>query len=635
MVLERREKEIVTILLASELTTISKIAETMHLSSKTISQSLKIIDNYFAGSGLSLIRKPKVGISLVGDRDQLNQLMQFTNQQAIPTTKEERVQYLCFKIIEQTSYFTRQELQDSLFIGKTTLEKDMNKVNEIFALFDVTIEWIPGKGSFLNLMEHEKRKLAVDLIYYFWSQNWQVVKTEESFTHTIEGVPDFAKGFVNLQMLKEIDELLQDYFSKSQPEMSDMSYHSLLLHLLVAIERIKNGQLLKDEALENQFPSNSELAKFIKVLENHFEIQLPVSEIMFINSHLNMNKLAASELIYESPNDNFVREIIKDTIVNYDEASLVGLVTHIKSVIERIRKDLPIANPFIADVKQSFPISFEEAIQLKQKLEKTFELIIPEDETAYLAVHIQAFKERKKEENIDKIKVLLVCSSGKGTSQLLAARIRRKFPKLEISRILSIQELARTKITEDLILSTVNLEIENHTILYVSPVLSQIDQNKINKFIDEKKEVAKDTKTFARLIHQDLVFLDQPLANFEAVIHFIGKQLVRKGYVKKGIIQSAIDRESLSFTSFGKFATPHGAPELVLKSAIAFLRLKKEIKWGDAKVKYIFFICIKDESSHDLEAIYDHLLEIIDSGDKSFLAKGNQEQLLSYLKEGK
>ena len=71
MVLERREKEIVTILLASELTTISKIAETMHLSSKTISQSLKIIDNYFAGSGVSLIRKPKVGISLVGDRDQL------------------------------------------------------------------------------------------------------------------------------------------------------------------------------------------------------------------------------------------------------------------------------------------------------------------------------------------------------------------------------------------------------------------------------------------------------------------------------------------------------------------------------------------------------------------------------------
>lgn len=634
MVLDRREKEIVTILLDNEVTTISQIAEIMQLSNKTISQSLKSIDNYFEGSDTSLIRKPKVGISLVGNVDKIYQLIQSTNDQAIPTTKEERVQYLCFEILKKSDYFTRQELQDSLFIGKTTLEKDMNKVNEIFALFHVTIEWIPGKGSFLNLMEQEKRKLAVDLIYYFWGHKWQVVKTEKSFVHTIEGVPDFAKDFVNLNTLKEIDALLQDYLSKIQQKLSDMSYHSLLLHLLITIERINDGKLLEGSHQEKEEAFSSELVQFIEALERQFDVCLPASEIRFIQIHLTIDDQNENEFLLKSSDDDRIRELIKQTIADYDEPSLVGFVVHIKSAIERIRNGLPVINPFVMDVKQSFPISFDEAIQLKQELEKGLNVSIPVDEVAYLAVHIQTFKERKKEENSYKLKALLVCGSGKGTSQLLAARIRRTFPEIEISRILSIQELAQTKITEELILSTVNLEMKSHDILYVSPVLTQTDQAKIGKFIAESTQISIRTREFSRLIQPNLIFLDEAFADLESVIRFIGEKLITLNYVKEGIVDSAIEREKLSFTSFGKFASPHGEPKFVNKSTIVFLRLKDEIKWGDAKVKCVFFICIKDETPQELERIYDSLLEIIDSGNKGYLLKGNKEQLFSYLKEG-
>lgn len=634
MVLDRREKEIVTILLENGVTTISQIAEIMQLSNKTISQSLKFIDNYFEGSDVSLIRKPKVGISLVGNVDEIHQLMQSAKQQAIPTTKEERVQYLCFDILKKSDYFTRQDLQDSLFIGKTTLEKDINKVNEILSLFHVTIEWIPGKGSFLNLMEQEKRKLAVDLIYYFWGHNWQVVKTDNSFFHTIEGVPDFAREFVNLEALKEIDKLLQEYLSKTQQELSDMSYHSLLLHLLITIERIHDGKVLEGSQQVTELVISAELSQFVEQLEQTFDVHLPASEVRFIQIHLKIDDQKEFEFCLEGGNDDLIRQLIKQKITDYDEASLIGFVAHIKSAIERIRNGLPVINPFIADVKQSFPISFDEAIQLKQELEKRFKVSIPVDEVAYLAVHIQTFKERKKEENYYKVKALLVCSSGKGTSQLLAARIRRTFPNIEISRILSIQELARTKIREELILSTVNLEMKSHEILYVSPVLSQADQVKIGKFLAENKQISVRTKEFSSLIQPNLIFLDEALADLESVIRFIGETLISLNYVNQGIVQSAIDRERLSFTSFGKFATPHGAPEFVRKSTIVFLRLKDEIKWGDAKVKGVFFICIKDETPEELERIYDTLLEIIDSGDKGYLLKGNKEQLLTYLKEG-
>ncbi|MDY4307174.1 hypothetical protein SNF32_06830 [Enterococcus mundtii] len=41
-------------------------------------------------------------------------------------------------------------------MSKSTLEGDMNQVHEIFRHFNVSIDRLPGKGSFLNLSEQEK-----------------------------------------------------------------------------------------------------------------------------------------------------------------------------------------------------------------------------------------------------------------------------------------------------------------------------------------------------------------------------------------------------------------------------------------------------------------------------------------------
>ncbi|WP_314208644.1 BglG family transcription antiterminator [Vagococcus salmoninarum] len=636
MILEKREKDIINFLLNHETTTITKIAEFMDLSNKTISQSLKVIDHYFTGSETKLLRKPKIGISLVGNVGEIQQQLRQNRHNDLPNNKEERVQYLCFEILGKSDYFTRQELQDVLYVGKTTLEKDMTKVNEIFNLFNVTIELIPGKGSFLNLMEQEKRKLAVDLIYYFWGYNWQVVKMEQGFVHSFEGIPPFADGFVNVAMLQEIDSVLQNYLVKTEQELTDMNYHSLLLHLLIAIERVKDGRTLELEHNEKEYIDDVELEKFIMQIEQAFDVKLPVSEIVFIQLHLTIDSKVIDETPYRSieVNDDLIRQIIREEKVEYDEASLLGLVAHIKSVVERIRRGLPVVNPFVSDVKQSFRVSFEEAIRLTQHLELCFSIQIPEDEVAFLAVHIQAFKERSKEQNTDKMSALLVCSSGKGTSQLLAARLRRTFPEIEISRILSIQELAKTDIYEDVILSTVKLAMKNQEILYVSPVLTMDDQKKIGEFIENQSESIVRHQEFSQLIAEDFIFLDEKLTSYQEVISFIGHKLTDKKYATSGIIESAVQREELSFTSFGKFATPHCAPEYVEKSIIVFIRLKDEIQWGEGKVKYVFFICIKEETPAELELIYDNLLEIIDLGNKNYLSKQTKGQILRYLKEG-
>jgi hypothetical protein len=51
-------------------------------------------------------------------------------------------------------------------------------------------------------------------------------------------------------------------------------------------------------------------------------------------------------------------------------------------------------------------------------------------------------------------------------------------------------------------------------------------------------------------------------------------------------------------------------------------------------VKYVFFICIKDETVQELEEIYDTMLNVMESDERTFLLKGTKEELKKYLQGG-
>ncbi|REC30951.1 transcriptional antiterminator [Enterococcus pseudoavium] len=630
--MDKRDYEVFAILLKNKQITITEISRQMKLSNKTISKSLDKIADFLEGSELELSRKPKIGISITGDKKIGYNLLNHQTDRDVPDTKEERVQYLCFDILNNSGYFTLAKLSESLFVSKTTLEKDMSEVYEIFEHFHMTIEKIPGKGSFLNIMEYERRKLALELIHYFWGQNWQIINQDGQFLYLIEGVPSFAQNFVNINYLKQINLILQRFIARQDFQISDLNYQSLILHLLIAVERIKDNQFLDEQKTAIDSKMGFSLEDLIIELEETFQIQIPKLETAYIGSYFNrLNQDSAYESVIS--NESITKIIERNTSLDEKEA-INTLARHTKLAIERIVNRLPVNNPYTQDIKKNFPISFDEALVLKQELEVHYRVLIPEDEVAYIAVHLQAHRERMKFEATSRITVLLVCSSGKGTSQLLAARIKRAFPELIINRILSVQELYHTDISEDFILSTVNITLPDQKLLVVSPILSQMDRQQIQELLRETQNNSHRNFEFSQLVKEKLIFLDKDFQSLEETLTFIGKKLIETGYGSEGLIESAKERELFSYTSFEKFATPHANPKYVKKSAICFLRLKNEISWGNTQVRFVFFICVKDEEPQQLERIFDTLLEIIDENEKGYLLKGNAQQILAYLKEG-
>ena len=102
---------------------------------------------------------------------------------------------------------------------------------------------------------------------------------------------------------------------------------------------------------------------------------------------------------------------------------------------------------------------------------------VADDEIGYLCVHFQAALERQ----IAHKRILVVCSSGVGTSHLLKSRILRAFPDWEIAGVVSASNHAAfcQNQTVDLVITTIHLNAGPIPAVYVSAFFNDDDIRRV------------------------------------------------------------------------------------------------------------------------------------------------------------
>ncbi|WP_312727998.1 ArsR family transcriptional regulator [Enterococcus sp.] len=86
--ISEREKAIIRYLLENGPTTVAKIGLHMSLSQKTVSQSLKRIDEFLQETAIRLVRKPRVGVFLDGDSAEILKYLDGNEESNLPTSKK-------------------------------------------------------------------------------------------------------------------------------------------------------------------------------------------------------------------------------------------------------------------------------------------------------------------------------------------------------------------------------------------------------------------------------------------------------------------------------------------------------------------------------------------------------------------
>ena len=136
-------------------------------------------------------------------------------------------------------------------------------------------------------------------------------------------------------------------------------------------------------------------------------------------------------------------------------------------------------------IKEEYEEIFNMTKEASQLLAEDLNCKIPDSEIGYLTMHIASAVENINS-NESQFRALVVCSSGIGSSKILAARLHKALDNVKIVAeisALSVEEYMDNDI--DIIISTVSLEGYQEKTVVVSPMLTKNDIKKIKRQINK------------------------------------------------------------------------------------------------------------------------------------------------------
>ena len=135
----------------------------------------------------------------------------------------------------------------------------------------------------------------------------------------------------------------------------------------------------------------------------------------------------------------------------------------------------------LEDIYQSNPKLYE---IVKQCFRNVFQSVkIPEDEIGYIVIYFIASMDSLSKHSIS---VLVVCSTGIGSSKMLRSRLEREFSEIDVKKIISLHKLHDENLEQyDLIISTVPIDMDESKYLCVSPLLNVEEKENVKKKINQ------------------------------------------------------------------------------------------------------------------------------------------------------
>lgn len=254
--------------------------------------------------------------------------------------------------------------------------------------------------------------------------------------------------------------------------------------------------------MKNGIKLNSRIYKvcinMAQLIQSYFKIEIPDEEILFIYQYLISSGVEFPSLKFGNKNlifnenivsKNIAKEMIKlfsDILgldLNIDKKLYEDLVMHLRPMLNRIKYKIDIKNELIDYIKKELPTTFALLSLVMLIIRKKFDLkYISEDEIGYLAVYFQAALEQ----SMNRKRVIIVCSSGIGTSHLLKNRIKHSFPDWDIVDVVSVSYLDRGVDLDniDFIISTVKIrKTYKKPIVYVTVLFNDADVKSVTEVL--------------------------------------------------------------------------------------------------------------------------------------------------------
>ncbi|MDU3732237.1 MAG: PRD domain-containing protein [Klebsiella michiganensis] len=589
-------------LLQNETLPQEELAQRLSVSTRTVRADITALNALLLHYGAQFILSRGSGYQLVIHDPTRYQTLEESAPKAqhIPRTAADRIHFLLVRFLTSAFSIKLEDLADTWFVSRATLQGDMVDVRERFQRYQLTLETRPRHGMKLFGSEVSIRACLTDLLWEL-SQPGPLnpLIGEEAFDAS---VPTLLAG------------VLQETLTRHHVRLTDAGERFICLYGAVAVRRVSEGYPLADfsaeDVAQNVRDAARELANTMQQLAGKL---LAPAEEEWLCVHLAARQVQDVDPGTISADDdealvNYILRYINQQY-NYnllDDAQLhADLLTHIKTMITRVRYQIMIPNPLLENIKQHYPMAWDMTLAAVSSWGKNTPYAISENEIGFLVLHIGVGLERHYNIGYQRQpQVLLVCDTSNAMVRMIEAILQRKYPQLEIAATLSQREYEqREEIAEDFVISTVRISEKEKPVVTIAPFPTDYQLDQIGKLVLVDRTRPWMLNKYFDEAHFQVI--DTPMDQ-QALFATLCQQLQQEGFVGAEFHGSVVEREAIVSTMLGDgIALPHALGLLAKKTVVYTVIAPHGIAWGDETAHIIFLLAISKSEYEEAMAIYD------------------------------
>lgn len=480
--LSTRQRDILMCLLQSSTEcTVAQLAQQFCASARTIRYDLEEIASFLAKhSNAALIRKPRKGLRVqIESPDKkalLEELNTFNPAQALSPAERQNLIIATLLVAEGPIYI--RDLEAATGYSESTLLKDLDQVEKWLNRRQLQFIRRQNFGLEVRGAEVALRQSMLDFLDTVLGPN-DAARIMAGLD--VEGpFRRYAQQLVYPGQVKICASLVRTIESNLSWRFADSALVILALRLALACKRSSSGYTISLAAgLQEQVEKRSEFPAIKAALS---PLQLPLPELA--NTILGI--LSVPRLSEENAGNDKddVRQLaleiamvaegmLGEELLGSDTRFINDLIQHLRPTLNRINLGIRVDNPLLDPVREKYPEYMETAAVATGIIRNRLGKEVPEEEIGYIALHIGAVVERRRQRAQGLPGAVLVCPGGLGTTNILSARLAQEFPGLRLLAVCSMFEVESVVHREkaDFIVATVALETSSSPVVVVDPLL--------------------------------------------------------------------------------------------------------------------------------------------------------------------
>lgn len=486
--------------------TVKNIAHYLDVSEKTVHRDMQFVEAFLSAWNIYPDKKVGAGIMLIAADDQrlilLEQQIVVDDGDSDALANNARRVKIASQLLSDTPRETSiSKLSERYFISSASIVNDLKIIESWMQPLGLTLVRSQS-GTHIEGSESSVRQAMVALIN-------QVMNHKEpgmiNHSRLDPGSYHALTHYFGAEDVDFVQQLLQEMEQQLAWQLGEPYYVNMFTHILIMMHRMATGNSLTlgEETIYQQVDNHifTIAAKMVQHIEQRVDNSLPADEVWFIYQYIISSGIVIEERTdNQPPHYNYANgqsrrltlcliDLFSDLInidLRNDKLLYDGLLIHVKPLLNRLKYHIRIRNPLLDDIKSELQDIYQITQQAISQLCQRFQLQeIAPDEIGYLSIHFQAALERQ----IAHKRILVVCSSGVGTSHLLKSRILRAFPDWIIVGVVSASNMASFCQHEDieLVISTIHLEQQQIPVVYVSAFFNDDDIKRVTEKVIASK----------------------------------------------------------------------------------------------------------------------------------------------------